>query len=197
MIQVMNTGRSPTMRGLGNTHGVSINKLKETFDQSWNNLVKEDTTTMAGDIFTKAFENKDKWSHACRMINMYDMSDSSTAPFICGGSETTTATKSPTTTTKILPNETTTERKVTSPAMPAQQQMTSEGPKTQWITYYTPKRGETRVACPDSVNLFARLPPRFQWTGKRKRIGKLVAGNTKICEEDDWTIQPKRYAENG
>ena len=62
MIQVMNTGKNPTMRGLGNTHGVSINRLKEAFDEDWNTLVKEDTNTMAGDIFTKAFENKDKWT---------------------------------------------------------------------------------------------------------------------------------------
>ena len=54
MIQVMRTGKNPTMRGLGNTHGVSINRLKEAFDESWNDLVKEDTNTMAGDIFTKS-----------------------------------------------------------------------------------------------------------------------------------------------
>ena len=75
------------MRGLGNTHGVSINRLKEAFDEDWNTLVKEDTTTMAGDIFTKAFEQKDKWTHACRMINLFDMSDNETAPRIAGGTD--------------------------------------------------------------------------------------------------------------
>ena len=75
------------MRGLGNTHGVSINRLKEAFDEPWNELVKEDTTSMAGDIFTKAFDNKDKWAHACRMINMYDMNDLDTAPRIAGGAK--------------------------------------------------------------------------------------------------------------
>ena len=81
------------MRGLGNTHGVSSNRLKEAFDEDWNTLVKEDTTTMAGDIFTKAFEQKDKWTHACRMINLFDMNDSETAPRIAGGEPKTKSAK--------------------------------------------------------------------------------------------------------
>ena len=81
MIQVMNTGKNPTMRGPGNTHGVSINRLKEAFDEPWGDLI----TSMVGDIFTKAFGNKDKWTHACRMINMFDMDDLDTAPRIAGG----------------------------------------------------------------------------------------------------------------
>ena len=76
------------MRGLGNTHGVSINRLYELFWGDWSELLKEGTDTMAGDIFTKAFDNKDKWSHACRMINMFDMNDLDTAPRIAGGSQT-------------------------------------------------------------------------------------------------------------
>ena len=59
MIQVMNVGKNLTMRGLGNTHGVSINRLKEAFDEPWNERINEDTTSMAGDIFTKAFDNKE------------------------------------------------------------------------------------------------------------------------------------------
>ena len=43
------------MRGLANTHGVSTNHLKEVFDEPCNKLIKEDTTSMVGDIFTKAF----------------------------------------------------------------------------------------------------------------------------------------------
>ena len=73
------------MRGLGNTHGVSINRLKEAFAESWNNLVKEDTNTMAGDIFTKAFDSKDKWTHACSLINIFDMKLIKYIPRVAGG----------------------------------------------------------------------------------------------------------------
>ena len=73
------------MRGLGNTHGVSINRWKEAFDESWNNLVKEDTNTMAGDIFTKAFGSKDKWAHACSLINVFDMMLIKYVPRVAGG----------------------------------------------------------------------------------------------------------------
>ena len=90
MIQVMNTGNTPTMRGLGNTHCVSINRLNEAFGEPWNKLIKEDTTPMVGDISTKAFENKEKWTHACRMINLYDVDDLDTAPRIAGGGHSKT-----------------------------------------------------------------------------------------------------------
>ena len=85
MIQVMRTGKNPTMRGLGNTHGVSINRLKEAFDENWNDLVKEDTNTMAGDIFTKAFESRDKWTHACSLINIFDANLIKHVPRVAGG----------------------------------------------------------------------------------------------------------------
>ena len=85
MIQVMKTEKNPTMRGLGNTHGVSINSLKEAFDEDWTNFVKEDTNTMAGDIFTKAFDSKDKWTHACNLINIFDMKLIKYAPRVAGG----------------------------------------------------------------------------------------------------------------
>ena len=87
MIQVMITGKNPTMRGLGNTHGVSINRLEEAFDESWNNLVKEDTNTMAGDIFTKAFESKYKWTQACSLINIFDMKLIKYVPRVAGGAK--------------------------------------------------------------------------------------------------------------
>ena len=70
MIQVMTTGKNPTMRGLGTTHGVSINRLYELFQEEWNTLTKVDTKIMAGDIFTKGFEAKDKWMDACKLINV-------------------------------------------------------------------------------------------------------------------------------
>ena len=54
MIQICTTGKNPTMRGLGNTHGVSINRLYQLFWEKWNELLKEGTDTMAGDIITKA-----------------------------------------------------------------------------------------------------------------------------------------------
>ena len=57
MIQVMKTGKNPTMRHLGMTHGVSIARNSQMYHENWNELVKEDTKSMAGDIFTKAFDN--------------------------------------------------------------------------------------------------------------------------------------------
>ena len=85
MIQVMNSGKNPTMRGLGITHGTSINRLHEAFQDDWNELVKEGTDTMAGDIFTKGFENKEKWIRACAMINIFDPENLDYAPRDAGG----------------------------------------------------------------------------------------------------------------
>ena len=90
MIQICTTGKNPTMRGLGNTHGVSINRLYELFWEKWNELLKEGTDTMAGDIFTKAFDNKDKWRHDCAMINVYDQNELILAPRDAGGGGYTT-----------------------------------------------------------------------------------------------------------
>ena len=40
MINVMKTGENPTMRGLGNTHGVSINRLKRSLRRKLEQLGK-------------------------------------------------------------------------------------------------------------------------------------------------------------
>ena len=73
------------MRHLGRTHGVSINWLHERFKEDWNELIKEDTKTMAGDVFTKAFDNKDKWQHACELINILDFTNVTIHPRRGGG----------------------------------------------------------------------------------------------------------------
>ena len=47
------------MRHLGMTHGVSIARNSHMYHEDWSELVKEDTKSMAGDIFTKAFDNRE------------------------------------------------------------------------------------------------------------------------------------------
>ena len=59
MIQVTQTGQNPTMRHLGMTHGVSISRISEIYHQGWNGFVKADTKHMCGDIYTKAFGNRE------------------------------------------------------------------------------------------------------------------------------------------
>ena len=182
------------MRGLGNTHGVSINRLKEAFDEPWNELVKEDTTSMAGDIFTKAFDNKDKWAHACRMINMYDMNDLDTAPRIAGGEPNGLQTKQ----TNAKSNA---KKQAVNNAAPAKVAKTQKVQHSRagipkplndwrgWHTYHTPRSGETRVVCPRSAQLHASLPPLSQWTGRRRIVGQFLnptAGPTTFDECDDW-----------
>jgi hypothetical protein len=72
MIQVCNTGRNPTMRHLGRTHRVDVHWLHEVFGQPYMNLLKEESLRMRADIFTKAFDNPEKWGHALEMIAHVD-----------------------------------------------------------------------------------------------------------------------------
>ena len=74
MIQVMTTGHNPTMRHLGRTHRVDVMWLHERFKDDWLSLVKEDTLSMAGDIFTKGLTSQDVWERVCRNIYHVDPS---------------------------------------------------------------------------------------------------------------------------
>ena len=75
MIRVMFTGRNPTMKHLGRVHRVGIAWMHKQFEQSYLSLMYERTAYMAADIYTKAFNDKDKWDHACLLINIVDPAD--------------------------------------------------------------------------------------------------------------------------
>ena len=42
--RVMKTYKNPTMRGMGSTHGVSVNRLHELFQGDCNLITSEETT---------------------------------------------------------------------------------------------------------------------------------------------------------
>jgi hypothetical protein len=52
MIKIVESGRNPTMRYLGRTHGVSVAWLHETFKGEDLSLAYEISTRMCADIFT-------------------------------------------------------------------------------------------------------------------------------------------------
>ena len=72
MINVVSTGRNPTMRYLRRTHRVSVSWLYERFKGDDINLVYEISAKMAADIYTKAFTDGAKWDIVCNLINILD-----------------------------------------------------------------------------------------------------------------------------
>ena len=75
----MKTGRNPTMRHIGRTHGNCIAWLSERFrgiagtDRTPDfKMTLCPTEYMSADIFTKFFTVKDKWLHAMRLIGHCD-----------------------------------------------------------------------------------------------------------------------------
>ena len=74
MIRVCRSGRNPTMKTLNRTHAVAISAMKETFDREDIELRYVQSSRQAADIYTKAFDNADKWREVCVLIGVYDMS---------------------------------------------------------------------------------------------------------------------------
>ena len=71
MLQVVKTGRNPTMRYLHRTHRVDVQWLHERFkDTEEVDLSYELSARMCADIYTKAFTDPAKWEHACDLINI-------------------------------------------------------------------------------------------------------------------------------
>jgi len=68
MLQVIKTGRNPTMRYLSRTHRVSISWLNEVYKAG--NFKYKKTDEMAADIFTKAFANPVKRLAALKLISI-------------------------------------------------------------------------------------------------------------------------------
>jgi hypothetical protein len=67
-LRIIETGKSPALRHLGRTHRVDLAFLHETYKAGQFSAEDCSTDKMCADIFTKAFPNKDKWLHACRII---------------------------------------------------------------------------------------------------------------------------------
>ena len=78
-IQILKTGRNPTLRYLGRSQGICIQQLYEllTVYAARNRIELEylDTELMVADIHTKAFTAKEKWSHAIFLINVLRLQD--------------------------------------------------------------------------------------------------------------------------
>jgi hypothetical protein len=70
MINVVTTGKNPTMRYLRRTHRVSVSWLHERFKGDDITLVYEVSAKMAADIYTKAFTDGAKWDVVCGLINI-------------------------------------------------------------------------------------------------------------------------------
>jgi len=72
MIQVCRSGRNPTMRHLGRTHGISITWLHDETTKPTCTLRYIETSRMAADIFTKFFPHrkKDTWDQVRKLINV-------------------------------------------------------------------------------------------------------------------------------
>ncbi len=72
MIQVITTGRNPSMRYLHRTHRVSVSWLHEVFKGDQTVLMYEDSAKMAADIYTQEFVDKHTWEQVCGLINVID-----------------------------------------------------------------------------------------------------------------------------
>jgi len=70
MIRVCESGRNPTMRHLGRTHGVSVAWLSERVQMPDIRLSYCQTIDMVADIYTKAFADATKWKHACHLAGI-------------------------------------------------------------------------------------------------------------------------------
>ena len=75
MIQVIRTGRNPTMRQLGRVHRVAIAVLHERLggpDRDAIDLVHTKSADMSADIYTKAFSAPDDWAAVLNNVNIFD-----------------------------------------------------------------------------------------------------------------------------
>jgi hypothetical protein len=70
VIQIMTTGRNPTIRYMGRTHKVDLSFLHEVASGPCCSLRHCHTDLMAADIFTKPFLVDAKWTHARMLIGV-------------------------------------------------------------------------------------------------------------------------------
>ena len=71
MLQVIKTGRNPTMRYLARTHRVSVAWLHEVYASGVFAFKYKETKLMAADIFTKPFSNPQKWLEVIQLISIH------------------------------------------------------------------------------------------------------------------------------
>ena len=69
-IRCVRTGRNPTMRHLGRTHGICIAWLHEQYARSAFSLHDTASCMMSADIYTKSFINGEQWDAACWLVNI-------------------------------------------------------------------------------------------------------------------------------
>ena len=72
MMRVIETGKNPSMRYIGRTHGTSVAWLHECHLGKNVKLAYDKSDKMAADIHTKAFTDAAKWEHAQQLINIFD-----------------------------------------------------------------------------------------------------------------------------
>lgn len=79
MTQIVHTGTNKTMRWLSRNHGLAIRYL---YDRLGNEETKGDTQLMytrsqwmVADVYTKPFNNGEKWRQASELVNVIDPAD--------------------------------------------------------------------------------------------------------------------------
>ena len=73
-IQIIKTGRNPTMRHITRTHGVNVAWLHDCYIKNKFGMTYQKTDGQSADIFTKAFRDAEKWKKACDLIGVGDWS---------------------------------------------------------------------------------------------------------------------------
>ena len=68
MMRVIETGRNPTMRYIGRTHGISVAWLHERFLGEDVSMAYEVSARMCADIYTKAFAGASEREHVMKLI---------------------------------------------------------------------------------------------------------------------------------
>ena len=96
-IQVLKTGKNPTMRHLGRTHKVCVAWLHEQFQGDNMNTSYCDSALQCADVFTKAFTDKLCWNPVCRLIAHFLPEDLDFKPKPCGRTRCFERDKSPNT----------------------------------------------------------------------------------------------------
>ena len=75
-IQVIKSGKNPNMKHMGRTHKVCTMWLHENIQNDPTiRLIYSDSLEMCADIFTKDFNEKEKWNQAIKLINIMPKTD--------------------------------------------------------------------------------------------------------------------------
>ena len=69
-IQVIKTGKNPTMRHISRTHGVNVSWLHDCYARGIFTMTYQTTDGQSADIFTKVFRDSVKWDHARKLIGV-------------------------------------------------------------------------------------------------------------------------------